>query len=493
MFAAIHLPALEAVAALRHCPEYRDFPCAVISSGLDQENDPKAKLPILAVNVIAARAGIASGWPLGRALVRCPGLKILPQQPQEKLALLKKLIDQAEALTADLEITAPDVLVLDLSRAPSRKLALLDEMEIPNAEIWHCRAATPDLAHLAVLREESYGSLVDLPFIQRMPLHAISPLPGMEDLLPMLRLWGLRTLGDYLKLPRHELADRLGPAAGHAHDILSGKACRLLRLHRPPVSLGQAYDFEDPVHLTEPLVFAGKRLLHTLSARVSASYLAIATLEITLHLESRATLTRSIRLSEPMVDPVELLNPIQTFLESVQLPSPVTGFDLDATTTSPNPAQREWFGRQLPNPNRWADTIARLQALLGEDRIGIPVSENTHRPDAFKLLSPLSSSFDVRCPVSDVRCSLPLRRFRPPKPVTLVSTIEEHIPTPHTILNGDYSGEITALRGPFILSGQWWEDAREWHHLEWDIELDGRLMRLAYLPPSIWHLEGIYA
>ena len=493
MFAAVHLPALEVIATLRVSPEHRAAPCAVISTSMDPDDASKTKLPLLAVNAAAARTGIAAGWPLGRALVRCPGLRVLPQQPEAKTALLKELVDLAEALTADLEIAAADTLILDLSRAPSRKLALLDEFEIPHAEIWHCRGATPDLAHLAVLAEESHGCMIDQAAIQRMPLHLITPLPGMAEMLPMLRLWGLSALGDFMKLPRHELADRLGPAAGHAHDVLLEKTCRLLRLHRPPVSLGQAYDFEDAVHLTEPLVFTAKRLLHSLSSRVAAGYLAVATLEITLHLESREKIIRTIRLPEPMVDPAELLKPIQTFLESVQLHAPVTGFDLDATTVSPNPAQREWLGRQLPNPNRWADTLARLQALLGTDRIGIPVSENTHRPDSFKLIPPLSSSFDVQCSTSDVRCSLPLRRFRPPQPVIIASSLRGKLPVPHAILTGDHAGEITAKRGPFSLSGQWWEEEKKWQHIEWDIELNGSLMRLGYTDPSIWHLEGIYA
>ncbi len=494
MFAAIHLPNLEVLASLRASPECRGLPCAVIPPNADLD-DTHAKLPLLAVNDLARRAGVAAGWPLNRALLRCPGLRILPQQPEGKAALLRELTDQAEALTADLEIAAPDILILDISRTPARKLELLDDLHIPHAEIWHTRAATPDLARLAVVHEESHGCLINAAHVERMPLALIASLPGMAEMLPMLRLWGLRTLGDYLKLPRHELADRLGPAAGHAHDVLAEKVCRLLSLHRPPVSLGQSMDFEDGVHLTEPLVFAAKRLLHALAARAAACYMAVATLEITLHLEGGGRMTRSIRLPEPLVDAAELLKPIQTFLDSVQLPAPVTGLDLDATTVPPSPSQREWFGRQLPNPNRWADTIARLQALLGTDRVGIPVSENTHRPDTFKLLPPLPSSSDGRRPMSGVQgsLSLPLHRFRPPKPVAVAAAVKGKLPVPHAILNGEHEGKITGVRGPFLLTGDWWETEKEWRHVEWDIELDGRLLRLRYVSSSLWQLEGIYA
>jgi protein ImuB len=492
MFAALHLPDFEIIAALRVAPEMRGIPAAVIDSGMDRQ-DPKAKIPLLGINHAARQSGIHPGWPLSRALIRCPGLQILPQQPEAKTQLLKELTELAESLTPDLEITSEDTVLLDLSRASPQKIALLDDFEIPHAEIWHARAATPDLAHLAVLHEQSQGGLIDLHYFQRLPLDLLASLPGIAGLLPMLRLWGLKTLGDFMNLPRQDLADRLGPAAGHSHDVLHGKTCRLLQLHRPPESLSQCYDFEDGIHLTEPLVFSAKRLLHTLSARVAAKYLAVATLEISLHLESGNPIQRSIRLPEPLVDATELLLPIQTFLESLQIQSPIIGIELDATTTSPNPTQREWFGRQLPNPSRWADTLARLEALLGRGKIGIPVSENTHRPDAFKLIPPLTSS-EIIPTHSSVLGALPLHRFRPPKKIAVAHEAQQKFPIPYAILTGPYTGEIFEKRGPFVSSGDWWENEKIWHHIEWDIQLiDHKILRLAFSPPDHWQLEGIYS
>jgi len=493
MFAALHLPDFKASAALRAAPESREHPCAVIPTGADPD-DPKAKLQLLAVNHHARNLGLTAGWELNRALVRCPGLKVFFPQPDHEAALFRELIDLAESLTPDLEITSADTLILDISRAPKRKIAFLEEFEIPHAEIWQVRAPTPDLAHLAVLHEQSQGGLLDPSYFARLPIDLLATFPGVPDHLPMLRLWGLRALGDFMGLPRQDLVDRLGTVVGYAHDILHGKACRLLRLHRPPASLGQSYDFEDGVHLTEPLVFTAKRLLHTLSSRVAASYLAVATLEITLHLESRGTLERTIRLPEPLVDANELLRPIQTFLENLQLESPVTGIDLDATTTAPNPAQREWLGRQLPNPTRWADTLARVEALVGRGNVGIPAPENTHRPDAFRMLPPFTAfpSLPPDTPAA-ISCSLPLQRFRPPEVVAVASIIQRKLAIPMAILTGKHKGEITHRHGPFSLNGGSWDERKEWKSIEWDIELEGRLMRLGFTPPESWQLEGIYS
>jgi len=492
MFAALHIPDFRITAALRAVPEARGHPAAIIPTGADRD-DPKAKLPLLAANHLARDMGISPGWELNRALVRCPGLKVFLPHPEEEAKLLRELIDLGESLTPDLEITAPDTVVLDVSRTAARKLAWLDECEIPHAELWHVRAPTPDLAHLAVLHEESQGGVLDADYFRRLPLGLLGKLPGMAELLPMLRLWGLRRIGDFMALPRQELADRLGAAAGNAHDVLHGKACRLLRLHRPPASLGQAFDFEHAVDFTEPLLFTAKRLLHTLSARVAAAYLAVATLTLTLHLEGGGKTVRTIRLPEPLVDAADLLRPIQTFLENLRLEAPVTGIDLDATTTPPNPAQREWFGRQLPNPTRWTDTLARVEALVGKGNIGIPFSENTHRPDAFRILPPLTEfpRFPEGTP-SAISCSMPLQRFRPPEAVIVASAVDENLSIPLAILTGRYKGEIITRQGPFVLHGGDWDERTPWDRVRWDIGLNDLLMQLTFIAPGSWQLEGAY-
>jgi hypothetical protein len=43
------------------------------------------------------------------------------------------------------------------------------------------------------------------------------------------------------------------------------------------------------------------------------------------------------------------------------------------------------------------------------------------------------------------------------------------------------------------MSGDWWDPQSAWQRLEWDIELEDRhLLRLAFLPPDQWQLEGRY-
>ena len=142
MFAALHLPDLTVMAALRASPEARGKPCAVLEADVDPEAMlEKITLALQAVNEIARNAGIAPGWPLNRALVRCPDLKVLTPDPAGEADLLRQLIAAAEGITPDLEIAGKDTLLLDLSRTSSRHAARLAELEVADAWPLPTRAA----------------------------------------------------------------------------------------------------------------------------------------------------------------------------------------------------------------------------------------------------------------------------------------------------------------------------------------------------------------
>ena len=484
MFAALHLVDLPILAALKARPAAWRQPCGVLALQ-DGAVVEKVKLPLLAVNDAARRTGIDAGWPLNRALVRCPGLQILPPQPEHEAALLAEMLGHAETLTPDIEIASPDTVVLDLSRATSRQTGRLDWLEMADGgELRHVRAATPDLACLGVRSETCHGAFISPEVLRPLPLDLLGFLSHGRELLELLGNWGLHTLGDFMDLPRQALAERLGSAAGEWHDLLHERKRRLLRLHRPPENLAQHLDLEHPLTESPPLVFAFQRLLGPLAARLQARHLAASALQLGFHFEHGAEMQRILRLPEPRSEC--LLDPVQLLLEHLQLPAAVTAITLDAETADPEAFQRDAFLRQLPRPQQWQQTLARLEALLGENRIGIPAPPLDHRPDSFSLRPPGTAAAETQAwPAS----SVPLRRFRPPHEIHVAHSPG---PTPLAVLSGPHRGEILRLRGPFLHSGQWWDEDDSWRQMEWDIQLTGGFFRLAHLPPERWLMEGGY-
>ena len=492
MFAVLHIPDFPIGAVLRKSPLLWGKPCAILAGKVTQE--PQEKLLLLSINSAARDTGIRVGWPLNRALVRCPDLCVLARDPVEEMALRAELVFLGESLTADVEITSEDTVVLDLSCRGRPVAAALEDLSLSGVEVWHAQALTPDLAHLAGRHAATRGRVITAADLEPLPISLLESLQGKAGALKLLDLWGLRSLGDFMKLPRQALIERLGPEVGAWHDLLHGKTCRLLRLHRPPESLGQSFDFEDAVISLDPVIFALKRMLHTLAGRLASRHLAASSLDFRVLLVSGAELARRVRLPEPQTAVEGMLAPLQALLESLRLAAPVAALQLDAETTFATAAQREWFGRHLPQPERWAETLAKLEAMLGPGRVGVPVPPTTFEPDAFSLHPGAGAAVVVSPAWVPPDCPVPLQRFRPAREIAVAYETRSNQPWPLALLNGPHSGEIIACRGPFPASGKWWDPVDSWQRLEWDIQLAScHLLRLVFQPPDRWQLEGIYS
>jgi protein ImuB len=489
VFACLHLPELPVEAALTRHPELRPLPCAVIADE-SRPDDPKA--PLLAVNSAASRFGIQAGESSVRARAHCPDLCFLTRDPDAEQALQTCLLEIAESLSPDFERHRPDTLIIDLAgcRPPA-----IWKPPLPRLRLVF--AATPDLAHLAAMVEAPFSDKqLEIEDLDPLPL-TILPLAGVprsETFLPVLHLWGLRSLGDFRRLPRQEIAERTGPDAMRLHDLLHGRNCRLLKLHRPLESFVQNIHFEAPIESLESLVFQANRTFQTLCARLAASHRAVGKIRFLLSFESSDQLERTLILPEPLSSPAALLRPLHTVFESLRVPSGIVAMELELESVLPLAAQREWLGRQLRQPARWPDTLARLEALLGPGRVGIPHPEDSHRPDAFRLRPPSGDSAPTTGNRIFTASPLPLRRYRPPLEIAVASSTHGTRPQPLALLSGPHPGPITGWLGPFPLSGDWWKPGTAWRRLEWDIQLESRhLFRLVHIPPDQWLLDGAYA
>ena len=163
------------------------------------------------------------------------------------------------------------------------------------------------------------------------------------------------------------------------------KPTRLLKLVSPPESFEEAFEFENEIETVEPLLFILRRFLQQLSLRLDALYLVARELRLEITFSDKSAYQHQFKIPEPTNNGEVLFRMLHTHLENFTSDFPIMAVALKAEPTKPSSQQFNLFETALRDPARLSETLARLTGLLGPDRVGTPVLEETHRPDAFRM------------------------------------------------------------------------------------------------------------
>jgi protein ImuB len=314
----------------------------------------------------------------------------------------------------------------------------------------------------------------------------------IQQILAILHKWGIHTLGQFAALDKEQVGARLGPEAVRMWERANGQSNRLLKLVRPPESFKESFEFENEIETAEPLLFMLRRFLEQLSLRLSAIYLVAKELTLRITFANKQCYERVFKIPQPTNDVELLFRMLHTHLENFKSKHPITAVSLEAQPTKPPKQQFGLFETTLRNPHQLSETLARLTALLGADRVGTPVLEETHRPDAFRM-EPFSwhaaesavPSGELPDALRTAHTTTALRRFRPVAPASVFISENWHLQSEKI------RGKVVDQRGPYLISGNWW-DEKSWERAEWDLQLgNGSLVR-AHKSQRTWKIDGVY-
>jgi protein ImuB len=494
MFCALYSPDYRLAAALRYRPEWHRRPAAVVDA-------PEGTPVVVERNALAARAEVEPGMSPTQAQARCLELLILSRSAAAERALAETLLGVACGVSAYVEATGPNLCTLDLRgcRAAGEKgLDVWGAALAHRVEALHLRARVgiaenPDLAFLAArcttAREPVRVVGSSAEFLHGLSLAVLEPPPEM---LEVLHGWGIGTLGGLTRLKREAVSARLGPEGGLLWDRAAGRSTRLLRLVRPLETYEEAFDFERELETAQPLLFLLRRFVDGLVARLADGGLAAAAMRLTLPLSGGTFYERLFQIPSPTANADVLYRVLDTHFENLRLEQAPTGVRLGVEPVRPEHRQFRFFESVLSDPNRFAETLARLGAVVGGGNVGIPGVKATHKPDQFELTTPdftgaVAASADAPLPA----VGLPLRRFRPPFPAQVqVAQTSGGIPRPEYVVSEHAHGRVVEALGPYLISGDWWESP--WNAEEWDVQVaGGGLYRLSRAGAE-WKVEGCY-
>jgi protein ImuB len=480
-YAVLYAPNFRLQALLRHCPHLMGEPVALV--------DADGKKPRIAeVNALACAAQVEIGMTPTQAMARCANLRSLSANAGHERSAQDILLQIGELLSPFLETTGPGVITVELA-----KERLVSEYELTQKCIVTLHsmgletrigvAGTPDLALLCARFADPVRLVEEhAPFLGPLPVEALDPT---QELLAIFHSWGIRTIGQLTSLPMTEVCQRLGADALGLWERASGGRNRPLRLVKVQEFYSEQTELENPVEMLEPLLFLLRRFLEQITTRLAHAYLVVGKLRLVLRFEYNAPYQRIFTIPQPTRDVDLLFRMLHTHLEGFTSESAIIGAELSAKPVRPNAEQFSLLEKGVRDPHQLAETLARLQALLGSDRVGTPELEPSVHPDAVHL-RPYDANAPALATAETPLIGLPLLRFRPPIPTQIVLNNAQ----PAFLYSNRFTGPIKQTGGPWLLRGDWWRN-RNWTREEWDAETDEGVYRLVHDKEG-WFLDGIY-
>jgi hypothetical protein len=328
-------------------------------------------------------------------------------------------------------------------------------------------------------------------FVAPLPLRLLEPPP---ELTVMLARWGLATAGEFARLPRREVALRLGQEGVALHRLACGEETVAFVPDPLREVLREGVDLEFPLGALEPFLFLTSGILSRLEQRLELRGEGFSEVLLELHLEGGGHREFRLKLVAPTREVPAVLALARLQLEASPPGAAVEGLAAVVTPGHVRLAQGSLFGPPMPAPGKLSTALARLAALVGPDRVGAPAVPDTHRPSSWSVLPFAPAPSQVASPQAagpqPQAFTLPvLRAFRPPRQAQVVAVGGR----PVVARVDGAGGMVVGWAGPYRFVGDWWGDepcARE----DFDVATeDGSLLRVYFdRLERRWFADGIY-
>ncbi len=292
----------------------------------------------------------------------------------------------------------------------------------------------------------------------------LSVLDMSADHAEAFMQWGVSTLGMLAMLPENDLVARLGQEGQRLRELARGEYPHLFQPLEPLLELEEHLELDSPVDVLDSLLFGVGLMIDQLIARATERITSLATLRTDLGLEDGQIHTRIVRPALPANDKHLWLKLLHLDWIAHPPQAAVLSLRLRAETGEKGTIQLGLFSPQLPEPGRLDVTLARIRAVVGEDRVGCAELKDTHGPDAFGM-KPFSVMPVLREKRPDPKLpAVVIRSLRPAEKATMIMSNG----SPNLFYFRGTAYDLEKVYGPWRSSGGWWTGDR-WSVEEWDI------------------------
>ncbi|MDO9316980.1 MAG: DNA polymerase Y family protein [Gammaproteobacteria bacterium] len=302
------------------------------------------------------------------------------------------------SLSANVSIEPPDSFVFEVRSTLNyfggiqRIRNRLQEQLLPLLQSWGLpgdiqQAASPTPAASLLLAQAGCNVLIHRPenlrsALGRLPVQLL-PQPARKS--RQLHNSGLRRLRDLWRLPQHGLRQRFGADFVGQLDRCLGKVASPIKPYQSPPLFRSSLEFEYAVENTQLLLHGAEELLARLCGFLRRRELAATYVSLTLEHEHRQGTALDIELRQPTRAEEHLRLLVQTHLDTLVLPAPVLGIQIEVRHFEPFQASVHSLSgidqAHLPSRHLITPLLERLQARLGNAAVCSLLCRNEHRPE----------------------------------------------------------------------------------------------------------------
>lgn len=445
---------------------------------------------IVACSPSAWRDGVRPGHSMNAAIALCAPLELIARADAAETELLKRIANHCLSYTSTLSVQPPNELLLEVRgsfRLFGGAAALLErvrtELALYNAGLQIALAPTARSAQW-LARDATTPSLCPpRELAQRMGSLPVCALQWPLSVELQLARFGVTSIGDVLRLPRKDLARRIGSRAVHEIEQALGKAPWLHPTWHRPATYNDRVLLDFEVETTPLLEKLLERPLARLKRRLIGASLAINELHLTLrHRESDTRVV--VRLQAPTADTAHISQLLHEHLDRLVLAAPIREVVLAAPrllaaravsqSLATDPTSRH---AAACDPDAASRLLEQLQSRFGAQAVRSLALRPHHLPERAQHLTTPTTARDC----ATVPQNLPRR------PLWLLSTPQpldvEHRQGSFYLASSPETIEVETWDGPAVRRAYY--RARTVEGAHWWVFRD-------LTSPQRWYLHGLF-
>lgn len=402
-----------------------------------------------------------------------PQLTAQAGDPETALLLPQRLYRLAEllsTLSATVSIEEPDSFLFEvrsslnyfggIEKIRSRLQSLLEtQLQAWGLPTGFHQAASPTPAASLLLARAGCNTLIHRTENLRSALGRLSVqvMPLKADRRRQLHNTGLRKLRDIWRLPTHGLGQRFGLDFVRQLERCLGQVPSPLKTWQSAPVFNTSKEFDYPVEATVMLLHSVEEMLGKLSHFLRQRELAATHLQLTLQHERQESTVLSLDLRQPTRQEAHLFLLLETRINSLLLPAPVTAMHLEVQHFAPFVASSEALQGMTSTHTGHTENIIplleQLQARLGNAAVRSIFCVEDHCPE--------HAGQDRMFSAGMASASVPLRSFQTPSlqtpsPVRPCWLLPEPLPLTQSDGRLYYRSSLSLLSGPERIETHWW-------------------------------------